>query len=978
MSTHTINLDVVRRQTLGEMFKKRSSDRALADDVLRGELSMRPHPAWNFEEPIDWKADPFGQRNWQAQLHMLRWLEPVRRVALDGDQAAREFWLRTCKSWIEANPQSDPKQKDDKGNYVSYAWADMVEALRGMVLTFGLPLIQGGEDQWLVESIYAHGSWLSDPKHLGHSNHALHQHQALFVIGSALGNSEWTELAVQRLAGLFEENYDDEGVNVEGAIGYHKNNLVWWEEAFKRLDLEGVARPASADRLNLAYLELAHATKPDGTLELIGDTEATNAGVLSSPELDYVRSEGAAGQPPADLTKTYSAGYVFGRSGWGDHERDFKKETFYSLSYGKANRVHGHQDGASLTLHSNGQPWLVDAGKYAYKRDSMRDYCLSRLGHNVVEVVGRAYDPKAEVSLVRSFTSDEVDDFTFADPGYEGVELKRRIVYCRGGDFFVVIDNVFSTDEVSARQRWHLDADTAVEDIPGGVKLDRDGKSSFILWKGNLPAVSTVKGSEEPFDGWMSRKWMEKLPSPVVSAEQTGRRFRFITIIAAPASGSFSVKKLDATGGRMALSAISGRYQFNLAVEEDRVAVTLGEERQMSSALEDVRSAWLKAMDLCREADVAWAAPKPDNGKFSTRYWALLKSWVGDRETTRPARLEALTILLDLLLDVSQDSNDDQGLRTAIVDLLSNDLTEQLGLNNSALGVMREPLIAWRDVELRSNTYGRRIQTISAPEEIAFDDEEKSKIYSANLGGLVLPFAVGRGPSDLLSVRFHGAINRTKTTLPFFQGLTSELMEGGNHAVFQDPSLDLNKSMTLSWYLGDGSTNVHRFMAECIQKLQSETGASQVLLAGSSGGGFTALQVAAYLPESVALVFNPQTDVKEYFRTSADVALATCLQPDVDVEEARGIRLSTSVVETYATLKDLPRVLYVQNTGDTHHVTKHRDPFRRMLESEHSGNDNRIEFIDVEWGPGHVAATAELYAHFRAAALGHFPRVPVQ
>ncbi|MGP0224859.1 heparinase II/III domain-containing protein [Paenarthrobacter sp. NCHU4564] len=960
------------------MFRKRSTDRALADDVLRGELSMRPHPAWTFQEPIDWKADPFGQRNWQAQLHMLRWLEPVRRVALDGDQAAQAFWLRTCKSWIEANPQSDPKQKDDKGNYVSYAWADMVEALRGMVLTFGLPLIRDGEDQWLVDSIYAHGLWLSDPKHLGHSNHALHQHQALFIIGSVFGNSEWTDLAIQRLAGLFEENYDDEGVNVEGAIGYHKNNLVWWEEAFKRLDVEGVARPVSADRLNLAYLELAHATKPDGTFELIGDTEATSAGVLSSPELDYVRSEGAAGQPPAELTKTYRAGYVFGRSGWGDHERDFKKETFYSLSYGKANRVHGHQDGASLTLHSNGQPWLVDAGKYAYKKDAMRDYCLSRLGHNVVEVVGKAYDPKTEVSLVRSFTSDDVDDFTFVDPGYEGVKLKRRVVYCRGGDFFVVIDNVFSADEVSARQRWHLDADTAVEDVPGGVKLDRDGKSSFILWKGNLPVVSTVKGSEEPFDGWMSRKWMEKLPSPVVSAEQTGRRFRFITIIAAPQSGSFSVKKLDATGGRMALSAISGRYQFNLAIEEDRVAVTLGEQGHMSSAMEDIRSAWLKAMDLCREADVAWTAPKPGNGKFSTRYWALLKSWVGARETTRSARLEALTILLDLLLDAAQDSSDDQGLRTAIVDLLSNDLTEQLGLNNSALGVMREPLIAWRDVELRSNTYGRRIQTISSPDEIGFEDEEKSKIYSANLGGLVLPFAVGRGASDLLSVRFHGAINRTKTTLPFFQGLTSELMEGGNHAVFQDPSLDLNKSMTLSWYLGDGSTNVHQFMAKCIQKLQSETGASQVLLAGSSGGGFTALQVASYLPESVALVFNPQTDVKEYFRTSADVALDTCLQPDVDVEEARGFRLSTSVVETYAMLKDLPRVLYVQNTGDTHHVTKHRDPFRRMLESEHGSHDDRIEFIDVEWGAGHVAATAELYAHFRAAALEHFPRVPVQ
>ncbi len=973
MTTHTVDLDVVHRQTFGEMFRKRSTDRALADEIIGGKLSVRPHPAWSFQGSIDWKADPFGQRNWRAQLHMLRWLEPVRRVAIDGDQEAREFWLQTCKSWIEANPQSDPKEKDQQGNFVSYAWADMVEALRAMVLTFGLPLVQEEEDQWLAESIHAHGLWLADSKHLGHSNHALHQHQALFVIGSALGKEEWTDLAIQRLTSLFEENYDEQGVNIEGAIGYHKNNLVWWEEAFKRLDVEGVPRPASAEWLNLAYLELAHATKPDGTFELIGDTEATTPGALSSPELDYVKSEGATGQPPAELTKIYQKGYIFGRSGWGDHERDFKKETFYSLSFGKANRVHGHQDGASLTLHSNGHPWLVDAGKYAYKKDAMRDYCLSRLGHNVVEVEGRVYNPKTEVALLRSFTSDEVDDFTFTDPGYKGVELKRRVVYCRGGEFFLVIDNVFSTDEVSARQRWHLDTDTAVADIPGGLRLERDGASSFLLWKGNAPTISTVKGSEEPFDGWMSRKWMEKLPTQVVSATQSGRRFRFITIVAAPQSGNFSVKKMDATGGRIALSALSGRYQFNLTVEEDRASVTLGEEGTISSELDDVRSAWLKTMDLCRDADVEWAAPKPNGGLFSTRYWGELKKWIAQEGGSRSARLETLSILLNLLLDAPDSSGDDQGLRTAILDLLGNDLAEETGLNNSALGVMREPLIAWPGVDLRSKTYGRQIQTISSPNEINFEDSEKSKIYSANLGGLVLPFAVGKGPSDLLSVRFHGAINRTKTTLPFFQGLTSELMEGGNHAVFQDPSLDLNKNMTLSWYLGDGSINVHRFMAECIRKLQLETNATRILLSGSSGGGFTALQVAAYLPDSVALVFNPQTDVKEYFRTSADVALSTCLKNDVDVEEARAFRLSTSVVETYAILEHLPRILYIQNTGDTHHVTKHRDPFRLMLDSKHSNYKDRIDFVDVEWGPGHVAANAERYAHFRSAALEHFP-----
>ncbi|MGF9648039.1 heparinase II/III family protein [Pseudarthrobacter oxydans] len=972
MTTLSVDFDALRRQTFGGMFDRSARDRAAADEILSGKIALRPHPVWEFDDDVDWQANPFGQRNWQAQLQMLRWLEPVRRVAMDGDEKARQFWIRMCKSWVAANPSSGYQPKDAHGG-ASYAWADMVEAMRALVLTFGLPLVEEDDRTWLLDSIVEHGTWLADPKHLGHSNHALHQHQALFVIGLVLGHDSWTQLAIQRLTELFEESYDDEGVNVEGAIAYHKNNLIWWEQAFKRLDVEGIPRPASASRLDLAHLELAHATKPDGTFELIGDTELSGPTGLSSPELDYVRTEGAMGQPPSDLTKIYRQGYVFGRSGWGDHERDFRKETFYSLSFGKANRVHGHQDGASLTLHSNGHPWLIDAGKYAYKQDAMRDYCLSRLGHNVVHIDGRTYDRKADVALLRAYTSDEVDDFTFVDTGYQDVTLKRRVVYCRGGEFLVVIDSVFSKKEITASQRWHIDAETAVDPVPGGFQLTKSDASAWIVWKGNMPSLSTVCGSEEPFDGWMAREWMDKKASPVITASQTGLRFRFITVIASPASGQFSVKKLQATGGRMSVTAQSGRHQFNLAVDEDGARVTLGDESDKPPATQDLKSAWMKTLDLCREAEVAWTAPKPAEGTFRTSYWDRLKTWIDDQPNRRSARLEALGILLDLLLDVPANSGDDQGLRAAVVDVLGTDLGEEVGLTPPDVGILREPLLAWSGgADLHSKTYKRDIRTIKTVDELVLNDGESAAIFAASRGGLVLPFAVGRGSTDLLSVRFHGAINRTKTTLPFFQGLTSEAAGNDNYALFQDPSLDLNKSMTLAWYLGDGTTDIHRYMAECIAKIQSETGAARVLLSGSSGGGFAAMQVASYLPDSVALVFNPQTDVKEYFRTSADTALASCLQENGGADGPRDFSKSTSVVSNYSELEKLPQVLYVQNTGDKHHVLKHRDPFLKMLESEHESYSDRIRFIDVDWGAGHVAATAELQAKYRGDALNAF------
>lgn len=854
---------------------------------------------------------------------------------------------------------------------VGFVWTDTVEATRALVLVSGLHLCDEGADRWLVESIYEHGAWLSDATHLVHSNAALHQHQALFVLGSAFNKRDWAAMARDRMTALFEESYDEQGINWEGAIGHHKSNLIRWEQAFRRLDLEGVPRPSSAIRLSLACLELAHATRPDGTLEVIGDASVSGPGGLSSPELDYVKSQGSTGHPPDALTKIYDRGYIFGRSGWGDHERSFRDETFYALKFGKANQLHGHQDGGALTLHSGGNSWLTDTGTSADMQGEIRDYFVSRLGHNVVHIHDRTYNQTADVLLTRSSTSAAIDDFAFSDTGYDGVEIRRRVVYCRGGDFFLVVDTVLSREEIEASQRWHLNAGTVVEPTAGGFRLEQGNSAAWIQWRGNMPALSAREGCETPIDGRMPDEGLARHASPVISARQKGTRFRFITVIASPQSGQFDLKRLTAADGRINLSAVIGRYQFNLAVEEHTATVSLGEE--IDRAPSGIRTAWLRTMELCRLAEVDWKAPRPTGHGFSSPYWGTVKTWIRQQPASRAARLEVLSILLGLLLDERDSSGGDQGLRAAVVDVMGPDLCLEVGLSTATLGLLREPLIAWDDLgRLHSPMYARSITTIDSPEDMVLAPDRRSEIFSANVGGLVLPFIVGRGSSDLLSVRFHGAINRNKTTLPFFQGLTAETTGEDNFAIFQDPSLDLNTAVTLAWYLGDGQADIHHYMAECIARLQAELDLKQVLLSGSSGGGFTALQVASYLPEAVALVFNPQTNVRAYFPNSAQAALASCLKETIGDPPSR--EEITSVVTKYARARVLPKVVYVQNVGDKHHVVKHRDPFRRMLDTEHPNDKDRVSFIDVDWGQGHVSPTSLLQQSFREHAISLFGR----
>lgn len=951
----SIDFGVVASQAFGKGHDPSPGDRQAADEVLDGNLTMPPHGQWQLPQSLTWDEDPFEQRNWVAQFHMLRWLEPVRRVAEAGDHRARELWIATAQSWVKANPVDAPMSE--------YAWKDMVDGIRALVLVFGLSLVDPDDNEWLTDAIWDHGVWLSDEKHLGHSNHALHQHQALLVIGLLFSEDSWVDLSIRRLNSLLEESYDSEGVNAEGAIDYHRLNFVWWDTAFRRLDVAGIARPASAGRLDLALLELAYATKPNRQFERIGDTERGGPVGLSSKEIDYVNSEGAEGQPPPDLTRAYKAGYVFGRSGWGNFERSFREELFYSLSFGAANRVHGHQDGAALTLHANGHPWLIDAGKYAYKNDTMRSYCTSRVGHNVLIITGERYDPRSVVKLHRSSLSPEIDDFEFRDTGYKGIELQRRVVYCRGGDFFVVVDTVSSDREVTAHQRWHLDADTKVVKDKTGFTLKRGKASATIQWRGKTPKLTSIIGQHEPFDGWMSAGWMQKKPAPVIDAEHSGKRFRFVTVLGA---GELDVGSVSSSDGQTSLRVTSGRATYDLSLGQRSASVSVRSAHAMEIPAGDPFSAKHSLDVLSAKSQSFPDVPRID-GAFTPEYWAKLKTWVRSQLDVVGARYAALTVLLEHLSTERPSDRNDQGLRASMVDLAGADLAEELNISAQGLGLMREPMMSWSASKFpRSATYKTDIRPSGDPADFAVPSSGTA-IYALEVGGLTVPVMVGRGStdSDVLSVRFHGAVNRTRAVLPVFPGSSAEKIAQNHFAIFSDPSLDLDRTMNLAWYLGTSGVNLYEFMAQKILTLAKNLDVRKIILAGNSGGGFTALQVGSYLPDCCVLAMNPQTDILSYHETAVTRALKACsLERQTTTKNDERL----NVVERYRHLKRLPKVIYVQNMQDAHHVANHYSPFVAMAEDDHSANPF-VRYVNTNDGRGHVAVPKEKYWEYWNMAL---------
>lgn len=147
-----------------------------------------------------------------------------------GDQRAQEFWVQTVRDWVVHNPTSIAEQRPQ-------AWANMVDGIRALRLVQGAPYVHKYSPDdlgWLVDSLRDHMHWLANEANLGHSNHALHQHEALFTVASVLGNRELADLAVRRLEELFFQHWSEDGMNAEGAIAFpgsavggQMNRLNW-------------------------------------------------------------------------------------------------------------------------------------------------------------------------------------------------------------------------------------------------------------------------------------------------------------------------------------------------------------------------------------------------------------------------------------------------------------------------------------------------------------------------------------------------------------------------------------------------------------------------------------------------------------------------------------------------------------------------------------------------------------------------------
>lgn len=567
-----VDAGVSRRQAIGSRFQSARTDTNTVTALLAGSLTLSPHPAWTIPSELTWDEDPFKQTNWRFQLHCLHWIDPLRRVALlapsstVGKQASA-LWNHMVRSWVAAKTRSSD----------GVAWGNMATGLRAITLVLGYPILEERTKSAYVETLVSHSVSLADPRNRGRHNHAMHHAMGQFVLSRFLRDMQGERQSLASLSELVTSEYDDQGTNREGAPGYHLLNYKWWTQNQRRLEAEGVALDSLEATLDLAASNLIHAVRPDGQLEYIGDTKPSPLR-LQTPEGQYVSSKGRKGTAPASLLKILDAGYLYGRSGWG-LQAEFTQETFYSMRFGRRQN-HGHSDGGSITVFAKGVPWVVDPGMHSYNHDHpMRRWAVGRTAHNVVHVPGLTYSRDGEVELTWSRETGTFHDAQVLDRGYEGTRWTRRLIYCKEGDFFVVIDRVWSAEARDVQQLWHFAPGAEVSLQKSGASV-RNGSSYFrVDWaEGSRDVV--LKGEGDPVQGWSCQNWMEKTPAPaLIRTRVASRSARFVTVLA-PGGTDRVLKRARKQGNvvDLMIAKAGETYHFRVDAEESLTVDRISED----------------------------------------------------------------------------------------------------------------------------------------------------------------------------------------------------------------------------------------------------------------------------------------------------------------------------------------------------------------------------------------------------------------
>lgn len=233
-------------------------------------------------------------------------------------------------------------------------------------------------------------------------------------------------------------------------------------------------------------------------------------------------------------------------------------------------------------------------------------------------------------------------------------------------------------------------------------------------------------------------------------------------------------------------------------------------------------------------------------------------------------------------------------------------------------------------------------------------------------------------PGAPLLVFLDGNLPRaTMAPLPYFSGFGVTPKDRPVSAIsISDPSFALAPDLTLAWYAGSEKMALQILLVSILTKAVAVARPSKVVFMGGSGGGFASLFYSSFVQDSIALVWNPQTDIRAYNPAHVEAYARIAFPADFlrlgDPAAVLDRNIVADVSRCYPNARNY--VIYLQNASDWH-VSGHLAPFLRkqclqLPAAPFSGMiDQRLYLHLAEWGKGHVPPPKEVLTTLLAAVL---------
>lgn len=257
-------------------------------------------------------------------------------------------------------------------------------------------------------------------------------------------------------------------------------------------------------------------------------------------------------------------------------------------------------------------------------------------------------------------------------------------------------------------------------------------------------------------------------------------------------------------------------------------------------------------------------------------------------------------------------------------------------------------------------------------------DIDEERIYHLPIGdGMTLSFLTKPVPSEGGAVRV-GLPSAKMASTPdshFFQPVNILRNSKAAYVAFADPTLTLNPSNRLSWFVGTPDVDPDDWMEAVIRKVVAVSGASYVLTEGSSAGGFVSLRLATRFANAIAVPRIAQTDLFRYSLTrplveTLNTAWTGYSYNDIMTEFPHRFRVADLYTDSAWSRGNL--VYYVHNAGDVEHTLNHLSPFLDELgvgPEAVKALSGRVVISRPYAGDGHVGVPSHYWPGDDALAL---------